>query len=497
MSGSKHQPLRRLLQIGAVAAALIGWSPPSDARITSIVINSTASVAGAPIPYTIYQGRVFGELDPNDPHNTIIQDIGLAPLDANGKVPYIATFALTTPTTSSQSNGLLIYEVSNRGSNPTPAGSAIVSGASYLVTGWQGDLLSQCTTPYPCVSLATRYTVGNQVIQVPVAINPDGSSVTGPVYGHIANATGSTAQMIIFETAVPYKPVSTTDPSQSTFWSLASQTTTGVDGPKTPLTLGTDWAWADCRTVPFPGTPDPTRICLKNGFNSNLLYEMSFTAKDPLVLGVGFAATRDAISFFRHAAADDNGTANPISGLISKSIIIGVSQSGGFIRSGLFYGFNQDENNQLVTEGAWSLINGGQLNFNVRFGLPDVLGELYMMREEAPVWWADYPNPARGFPPAGLLDRCTATNTCPQIIGILRVGGVLHRKDGAGPDRNDRHCGYPAARECTSVLSSRHHAWRGRRRLQLYARCISAAVERLQLPCQSKSGIGHQQRAAG
>jgi hypothetical protein len=39
---------------------------------------------------------------------------------------------------------------------------------------------------------------------------------------------------------------------------------------------------------------------------------MVFTAKDPLVLGVGYSTTRDVISFLHHALADDNGTANPI-----------------------------------------------------------------------------------------------------------------------------------------------------------------------------------------
>ncbi|HEY6430670.1 MAG TPA: hypothetical protein VIZ17_01695, partial [Acetobacteraceae bacterium] len=82
----KYRSLRYLVPIGAVAGALIGGSSPSDARITSIVIDSTTPVTGAPIPYQAIKGRVFGELDPADPHNTIIQDITLAPKDANGKV---------------------------------------------------------------------------------------------------------------------------------------------------------------------------------------------------------------------------------------------------------------------------------------------------------------------------------------------------------------------------------------------------------------------------
>lgn len=404
-----------LAPIGAIAGLLAAWGPMCEARVTSIAIDSTNSVTGASIPYETILGRAFGELDPKDSHNSIIQDISLAPQDAEGKVRYIATFQITTPVNPAQRNGLLIYEVSNRGHNAIPAASALVSGATYLQSGWQGDLLANCTKPYPCTSLAVPYSgTPAQVIQVPVAHRPDGSAITGPVYGRIANAKGSTAQMIIFTTPVPYKPLSM-DTAKSRFWSVASQTTTGVDGPKTPI-ASSDWAWADCRTAPFPGTPDPTRICLKHGFNPNLLYEMVFTAKDPLVLGVGFAATRDIISFFHHGRADDRGTANPVAGQISKVISIGTSQSGAFIRASLFYGFNQDENGQQVVDGAWSNIDGRMLFMNVRFALPDVLLGLYMMGDEAPVWWADYPNEARNLPAAGLLDRCKASKTCPQIL---------------------------------------------------------------------------------
>ncbi len=153
----KYRSLRYLVPIGAVAGAVIGWSSPSDARVTSIVIDSTTPVTGAPIPYQTLKGRIFGELDPNDPHNTIIQDIGLAPKDGNGKVQYIATFQITEPTNSAQSNGLLIYEVSNRGGNAIPAAASLVSGATYLQSGWQGDLLAQCTTAYPCTPLTAPY----------------------------------------------------------------------------------------------------------------------------------------------------------------------------------------------------------------------------------------------------------------------------------------------------------------------------------------------------
>ena len=371
----KLRLLKTVLFAAAIAGVMLGWGTPAEAHVASIVIDSTApAYGGAAIgtagPYVTLKGRVFGRLDPHDIHNRIIQDIELAPRDADGKVEYIATFQITMPATASQSTGLMFYEVSNRGSNPIPSTAAsVVPGAIYLVSGWQGDLLSHCTTAYPCTSLTTPYAGTSQVIQVPVATHRDGSTITGPVYGHIANATGSTAQMVIFSAPVPYQPLSM-DTTQTPFWSLASQTVTGVDGPKTFIP-SSQWAWADCRTVPFPGTPDPTRICLQNGFDLNLLYEMVFTAKDPLVLGVGFAATRDLISFLHHARTDRQGTANPVAGLVKKVITVGVSQSGSFIRSTIHLGFNQDEQNRQVADGAWPQIDGRQLYMNVRFALPE------------------------------------------------------------------------------------------------------------------------------
>ena len=72
------------------------------------------------------------------------------------------------------------------------------------------------------------------------------------------------------------------------------------------------WAFADCTKSGFPGTPDPSKICVKGGFDPAFQYELVFTAKDPLVLGIGFAATRDLNSFLRYADKDDTGAANPV-----------------------------------------------------------------------------------------------------------------------------------------------------------------------------------------
>ncbi len=423
MNANRPRRLKRALRATtALAACFLPMAPHARAAVTQIVIDSTApafggvSIGGAGA-YTLLNGRAFGELDPADPHNEIITDLALAPKNARGKVSYIATFQMAVPQNLSAANGLLFYEVPNRGNNAIPSASAIVPGAIYLQSGWQGDLLANCAGAYPCTSLANTYTGTNQVIEVPVATNKDGSSITGPVYSHIAlGATGNTSQLIIFTTPVPYKPASLdTSPTITQFYSLAKQSITGVDGPKHAIPANA-WAWADCTKTPFPGTPDPTHVCVKDGFDPSLLYEMVFTAKDPLVLGVGYAATRDIISFFHRQRMDSTGTANPIAGAVSKVIDVGASQSASFIRSTIHLGFNADESGIRVADGAWPQIDGRQLYMNIRFALPDVITNLYMPADEAPVWWADYPNVVRNQPPSGLLDRCTGTSTCPEIL---------------------------------------------------------------------------------
>jgi hypothetical protein len=70
---------RSLLTIGA-GIPVFGLAQPAEARPATIAIDSPASAAyaGASIgsagPYVTLKGRVFGELDPSDPHNQIIQD---------------------------------------------------------------------------------------------------------------------------------------------------------------------------------------------------------------------------------------------------------------------------------------------------------------------------------------------------------------------------------------------------------------------------------------
>jgi hypothetical protein len=114
------------------------------------------------------------------------------------------------------------------------------------------------------------------------------------------------------------------------------------------------------------------RFCLKNGFDGARLYQVVFTAADPYVLGIGFAAWRDVGAFFKKAAADDTGAPNPIAKAVhAQDIGRGVSQSGNFLRGWLHLGFNQAEDGGIVHEGMWPIIAGRRIALNFRWAQPD------------------------------------------------------------------------------------------------------------------------------
>jgi len=290
---------RSALLSGAVAAALLAWTPSAQARVTKIVIDTKVSPAfngasfGAAGQYETLAGRVFGELDPNDPHNTIINDIELATRNPNGKVEYMATFFLVKPIDMSKSSHLMWQDVPNRGGRITLAAASRIDGDIGLSSGWQGDD-SGDTAHEPAPGNTNDYAV------VPIAKNRNGSPITGFVMGRILNASGPNSSPIIeHSNPIPYKPV-TLDTRQAHLESHDHET---IDGIVTGVTVipSSDWAWASCSaTNPFPGTPDPTQICLKNGFAPNKVHQVVFTAQDPPILAVGSAAFRDAASFFKY-----------------------------------------------------------------------------------------------------------------------------------------------------------------------------------------------------
>ncbi len=394
----------------------------SQAHVTRIIIDETKPMIAAngapPVPqatatagiaYEMIAGRAFGELDPALAQNAIIQDIELA-RDKEGKVRYVASFVLYKPVDLKQASGLLWHEVPNRGRVFPYALQEQALGDIMLASAWQGDN-SGATQVRPTASVT-----GMQFLDVPVARQTDGKPVTGEVFGRIVNRAGPDSQPLLVQTnPLPYQPVSL-DTTTATLVSRGGESTQGKVLDERTISPA-DWAWAKCdASHPFPGIPDPTEICLKNGFDAKLLYQVVFTAKDPYVLGIGLAAWRDVGHFFKSARQDSNGTPNPIAGAVQYSIGRGISQSGNFLRGWLHLGFNQAEQGGQVHDGMWPIIAGRRIALNFRWAQPDGVLELYQAGSEGPQWWLPHPDPVRGLPAAGILDRCTVTSTCPKIV---------------------------------------------------------------------------------
>ena len=350
--------------------------------------------------HTVLTGRFFGELNPSDSRNAIINDLIHAPRTASGQVQYSATFKLILPSAPVEMSGVLLYEVPNRGNSPLdfpPFTEDVNAGHVLLSSGWQGDIEQHDRM---------------QTIAVPVARNADGTPITGPVLARLMNlpSKANTASLKSGYAGLHYQRPASLDTTRAILTKQASE-----DGELIPI-ASSEWAFADCTTTPFPGQPDPAQICLKGGFDSNLLYQVVYTAKDPLVLGIGFAATRDLISFLRYASADDYGNSNPLAGKIHHAIASGTSQSGNFLKTFLNLGFNQDEKNRIVCDGMNANIAGRQTPLNFRFAVPGGAAGYYEPGSEGVLWWSDYRDEARRRPAAGLLDRCRSTNTCPKIM---------------------------------------------------------------------------------
>lgn len=453
MQTSVATPLRvltvMLLCLGAV-----------QARITQITVATTTPAFkgqsfGTAGPYEVVRGTATGEIDPNDSRSKVITDIQFAPRNAAGKVAYTTTFAILKPVDMSKANGILVYDVTNRG-NPrfagrftrfvlaggpgdpdfTEAGDGSLYKAGYVVvmSGWQGDI---------SVNAAGA---DRQGINVPVAKNPDGSSIVGKVVVRFAadvpgyelvNFSGNASTLSL---PGPGRTPASLDTNQATMISKTSETQSGVSGGVTPIPP-TEWAFADCRETPFPGKPDAGRVCLKDGFRPDRLYQLVYTAKDPLVLGVGLAALRDVVSFLRHEAKDGAGTANLLAGRVEKVIGYGVSQPARMMREFINLGFNEDEAGRRVWDGAFLDASSAAGAFNIRFSQPGNIAGLYDPIAEGPAWWEDYTDKVRERPAWGLLRRCRASNTCPLIMefeggadfffvkGSLGIAGTSGRDD--------------------------------------------------------------------
>ena len=133
------------------------------------------------------------------------------------------------------------------------------------------------------------------------------------------------------------------------------------------------------RTIPrdqWQFTEDGKAVRMATGFEPRKIYEVVYRSQDPPVVGVGPAAVRDTISKLKYGGASELGIAQ---GAIKRAIAFGISQSGRFLRTYLYYGFNEDESHRKVFDGVMAHVAGaGRGSFNHRFAQPSRDGHPYL-----------------------------------------------------------------------------------------------------------------------
>jgi hypothetical protein len=395
MSAMRRSPLR-LLPLLCLASLV---PAPAHAHLLRLTVEQRTAFADpnpdSSLAFEKLTGHFTGELDPRHRANAIITDLSLAPRNSRGFVEYTATFTILKPVDLSRASGVLAYQVANRGTVNIESATGYWAdfrraGHVIVASGWQADI---------------PVAAGRETLAVPIASNPDGTSLTGPVVVRFTDVKGNTMPIIRGRMSGTATPASL-DTAQATLTRRLS------DDSQRTVIKPADFAFADCRQTPFPGKPDPGNLCLKTGFDPNAIYELAYLAKDPPVHGIGFAATRDLNSFLR----SETGPANPVAGAARHTIAQGTSQSGNYLRSFLHLGFNQDERGRRVFDGMNPNIAARQLAMNIRFAAPSGAADLYEPGSDGVVWWSTYEDQARHRPPASLLDRCTASSTCPKIV---------------------------------------------------------------------------------
>lgn len=423
---------RQSILIG-LAGITLASSDCVMARTVRVVIDERVPAddpanSGKSGAYELIRGRLFGELDPAEKSNRIIQDIAIASRNRRGKVEYISTFTLLHPVDPAKDAGVLIDAMPNRGNRGVASwrgGRGLIDplyyeqGWSVLWIGWQGDLAERPSATQSAAGLR------QESLLAPVVKSVGGKPVTGRYLVRVPTDAGNGPSGTIMRLdqggagALVYPPASFST-QRAVFTGGAPEDASGKPtGPRYTIAPA-DWQWWDCKADAVPTVTSATAdLCvkrIKGSFNPQESYTLVFDARDPRVMGVGFAAVRDATSFFRYAAKDSAGAANPLAGRIKSVIGQGVSQVGNFVKTFILLGFNADEQGHKVWDGAQAHIGARLAPVNFRFSTPGSGSSLYMPGSEGTVWWSKSTAPSHPGAARSMLDRCSATNTCPRVF---------------------------------------------------------------------------------
>jgi hypothetical protein len=409
--------LSLLLALTAVVTLSVTAAQPSlpAAGITRLEITRVESPTfdgrsfGSTGQYEKLVGRAYGEVDPTDPRNFVIADLALAPRNPSGMVDYATDIFILKPLDLSRSNHRLFFDVNNRGDMRalSSLNSATTGGNDPTAADDSGNgyLLEQ---GYTIVSAGWDATVqpgnGRLTITVPVARNGDGTTTTGRALEELVVDDATTMAMPLTYAA------NSADKSQANL-------TVRVRYEDPPSAVPADgWAFVDDKLKTVRLEPSGTP------FQAGRLYELTYTARDPLVAGIGFAALRDVATFLHRANLDDQGNRNPLAGDVQFVYTFCSSQPCRTMHDYLWLGFNQDEAGLRVFDGVLNWVGGGSGIFmNYRFAQPGRTHRQHIAR-----WYPEYQFPFANQvlfdlitgKTDGRLRRCLDTGTCPQVFEV-------------------------------------------------------------------------------
>jgi hypothetical protein len=348
------------LAVGFLVAAAV--PPPSEARVARFVVEERVSFAGGMEwgragAYERLKGTAYMEVDPSDPLNAVIVNLDKAPRNARGMVEFSSPFLILKPADMTRGNRKIFYVINNRGNcgehrrrafptaattcNPITADDVgennvlLRLGYATVDAGWHGDGVPNPNQLFPAF---------------PVATQPDGSPIIGPLRLEYTTATTTFTQPLPGGGWRAYEAADT---------NTAHSTLTvrdRADAPKVTIPANR-WAFGRCPTGPGSLVPTTTDLCLFDGFAASKIYELIYPAKNPIVMGLAYAVTRDIGSFLRYEIHDDVGNPNPLalgatSTGIRRAYSSGTSSTGMYQREFLYLGFNEDEAHRKVFEGV-------------------------------------------------------------------------------------------------------------------------------------------------
>jgi len=350
----------RLITIFIVTLACVVGSVPAIAEVVAVHVTSREVVPADPLhgqagAYEVLKGTIDLEVDPEDPANRLIVDLRLAPRNQSGRVEFSTDFELHKPVDATRGNRRLLYFVNNRGNKhgeafnfETEKNWLYSHGFSFLWCGWNSDVIPSAR---------------KLNIRVPVAAD-NGKPITGRTYSEIYSYAESLTYSLplTWGGSLPQQPASL-DNSTARLTKRQYPWTDPVEVPRE------DWAFG--RFEDGEVVPDPGFLTVTTGFEPGWLYELVYTATNPRIAGLGLAAIRDVVSFFRYEESDELAFSNPLRGAVDHVYSWGHSQSGRLLYHFVHQNFNGDEKRRLVFDGVIANCPGaGKGLFNSRFAQP-------------------------------------------------------------------------------------------------------------------------------